>query len=437
MVFDPLVVGMVGSGVLVVLLVIGMPIAYSMMFAGVMGLSLLTSPLTALDTMLSSIYHTCTDYPYTIIPLFVLMGSVASAGGITESLYRAFDRLMRGFRGGLAIATIFACGGFAAISGSSVAAAAAMGRIAYPEMKKLGYHDQLSTGSIAAGGTLSFLIPPSLGFVVYGMLTEQSIGKLLIAGILPGILLTLAYAGVVLLRIIINPNLAPRSAGEGMSLGARIRALAGVVETLIIFAIVIGGIYLGFFTPTEAGAVGAASVLVAVFIRKGFGIYWLLDSLFETVRVSTFVLFIVAGANVFSYFLAMCNIPTLLSSMIASMHIPKHAIISLILVLYLILGCFLDAISMMVLTIPVIFPLVLNLGFDPIWFGVMAVLMMEAGLLTPPIGLNVYTLSGVTNVPTNVVFRGSAPFLFAIFGVCGLLMLWPNFALYLPNLMMQ
>lgn len=432
---NPITAGILGSGLLVVLLFLGMPIAFVMMFVGFLGISYLASVHAALPVVAKTVYETAAYYPYTIIPLFILMGAFAGGAGITAKLYGSFDKWFRKLPGGLGIATIAACACFAALSGSSVAAAAAMGTIAIPEMRRFKYDPALAVGVVAAGGTLSFLIPPSLGFVVYGMLTEQSIGKLLVSGILPGIVLSLAFIVVIVIKVKLNPTLAPATPGT-VSWKEKFRALGGVWETLVVFVIVMGGIYLGFVNPTEAGAIGATALFIIVISKMKLTLKSLSTALLEATRISVLVLFLVAGANVFSYFLALSTIPTTVSAWMASLEVSRYAVFAIIIVIYLILGCFLDAISMMVLTMPVIFPVVKTLGFDPIWFGVVCVIMMEAGLITPPVGLNVYTLAGVAkDVPMETIFRGAYPFLFAMLAVTLLITLFPGIALYLPSMM--
>ncbi len=432
---SPVSVGILGSILLVILLFLGMPIAFVMMLVGFLGISYLASVSAALPVIANTVYETASFYPYTIIPLFILMGGFAGNAGITRELYQTFDKWFRRFPGGLGIATIASCAFFAALSGSSVAAAAAMGNIAIPEMKRFQYAPKLAVGAVAAGGTLSFLIPPSLGFVVYGMLTEQSIGKLLISGVLPGLLLSLAFIVVIIVQVKMNPTLAPATPGE-VSFKEKLLAFSGVWETLLVFFIVMGGIYLGFINPTEAGAIGATALLIIILLKKRLTLKNLSASLFEAARISVLVLFLVAGANVFSYFLALSTIPMAVSSWMAELAVSRYVILAIIIFIYLILGCFLDAISMMVLTMPVIFPVIKALGFDPIWFGVICVIMMEAGLITPPVGLNVYTLAGVVkDVPMQTIFRGAAPFLLSMIAVVILIILFPKIALLLPSMM--
>jgi len=434
---DPFVTGVLGTGLVFLLLFIGMPIAFAMFFVGFVGLTYLASAGAALPVLARTAYEVSAYYPYTVIPLFIVMGGFAGSSGMTQDLYRTFDKWLRRLPGGLSIATIGACAGFSAVSGSSVATAAAMGTVALPEMKRFGYNMSLATGSVAAGGTLGFLIPPSIGFVVYGMLTEQSIGRLLIAGVVPGMLLALAFILIVMLLVTLNPRLAP-SSPEPVLWKEKVSSLVDIWEPLTIFLVVMGGIYMGFFTPTEAGAIGATLLFIAALFKRKLNLTTLKEALQEAVRISVMVLFLVAGANVFSYFLALSTIPMVTSTWVAELEVSRYLILLIIIVVYLFLGCFLDAISMMVLTMPVIFPIILTLHFDPIWFGVIAVLMMEAGLITPPMGLNIFTVAGVAkDVPVETIFKGVAPFLLAIFAVVLMVTLFPKLALLLPAMMLR
>ncbi|MGQ9859993.1 MAG: TRAP transporter large permease [Thermodesulfobacteriota bacterium] len=432
---SPILAGVLGSALLMVLLLLGMPIAFMMMTVGFLGIWHLSSLDAALPIVAKTLYGVAAHYPYTIIPLFILMGGFASTAGITRELYETFDKWFRRLPGGLGVATIAACAGFAAVSGSSVAAAAAMGNVALPEMRRFGYAPRLATGVVAAGGTLSFLIPPSLGFVVYGMLTEQSIGKLLISGVFPGIILAVVYGLLVVGWALLRPQMAPVSP-ERVSFVEKVLALKGIWETFLVFLLVMGGIYLGFINPTEAGAIGAFALLVIVLLKRRLTWRAAVAALLESARISIMVLFLVAGATVFSYFLALSTIPAAVSGWIAGLQISRYLVLAIIVLIYFFLGCFLDAVSMMVLTLPVIFPVILALQFHPIWFGVVAILMMEAGLITPPVGLNVYTLAGVAkDVPMAEIFRGSVPFLAAIVVTAVILTMFPGIVLYLPSLM--
>ena len=344
------------------------------------------------------------------------------------------DKWLRRLPGGLAIATIGACSGFAAICGSSVATAATLGRVALPEMDRYGYDKHLATGSVAAGGTLGFLIPPSIGFVVYGILTEQSIGKLLISGFLPGFLLAIAYIAIIVIWVKAKPMAAP-SSPETVSFMEKVVSLKSVWELIVGFLLVMGGLYLGFFTPTEAGGMGAFFLFVVTLFKRKLNWAKLKIALQETAKISIMIFIILAGAYVFTYFMALSMIPMKLAGWLTSLEMSRYFILAIILIGYLVLGCFLDATSMMVMTLPVIFPTILKLGFDPIWFGVISVLMMEAGLITPPLGLNIFVISGVADVPIEVVFRGAIYFLLAIFVVVFLITSFPQIALFLPGLM--
>ncbi|MFH1351404.1 MAG: TRAP transporter large permease [Pseudomonadota bacterium] len=429
--------GVIGTVLVFLLLFLGMPIAFALMLVGFLGISYLASVEAALPVVARTVYEVSAFYPYTVIPLFIVMGGFAGSSGMTRKLYNTFDKWLRRLPGGLAIATIGACAGFSAVSGSSVATAAAIGTIALPEMKRFKYDPGLSTGSIAAGGTLGFLIPPSIGFIVYGMLTEQSIGKLLVAGIIPGFLLALAYIAIVIVWVKLKPTLAPASP-EPVSWREKLFSLLEIWEPFVVFLLVMGGIYLGFFTPTEAGAIGATILFFFALLQKKLTRQNLLKALQEAIRISVMVLFLVAGANVFSYFLALSTIPMEVAAWVADLQVSPYLIHAIVIIIYLFLGCFLDAISMMVLTMPVIFPVILALGFDPIWFGVIAVLMMEAGLITPPVGLNIFTVAGVAKeIPVETIFRGVAPFLLAIFFIVILITCFPKIALFLPQMMLK
>ena len=432
---DPVTVGILGSCLLFIFLLMGVPIAFSLMLVGFLGTTYLASINAALPMVARTVYESASHYPYTIIPLFIVMGSYAEITGISSDLYDTFDKWLRRLPGGLGMATIASIAGFSAISGSSVASSAAFGKVAYPEMRRFNYSPRLAAGTVAAGATIDFLIPPSLGFVIFGMLTEQSIGKLLISGMIPGLMLAGAFMIILYAWVKFSPDSA-LSSPEGTSWKEKLSALKGIWETVVIFLLVIGGIYTGLFTPNEAAGVGATLIfLMAIWKRK---LTWkiLLDSLFEAIRVSVMVLFLVAGANVFSYFLALSTIPIQVSTWIGGLAVSKYVILTFIVLIYLLLGCFLDAISMMILTLPVIFPVVLNLGFDPIWFGVVCVLMMGAGLITPPMGLCVFTVASIAkDAPLEEVFKGALPFLAAILFITFLITLFPQIALFLPSMM--
>jgi tripartite ATP-independent transporter DctM subunit len=432
---DPVIIGCIGIFSVFLLLALGMPIAFALMFSGFTGIGLLSGFDAAFPVAARAVYDEAATYPYMVIPLFIVMGSFAGASGMTKNIYGCLDKWLRLLPGGLAVASISACAAFAAVSGSSVATAATLGNIALPEMKRYKYQNTLSTGALAAGGTLGFLIPPSLGFVVYGMLTEQSIGKLLVAGILPGAILAITFCCVVVIWVKINPAAAPKQGGY-ISWNDRFAALRGIIEPIVLFCVVMFGIYGGLFTPTEAGAVGATLLFIIVLVKRKLTWTTLVHSLQEALSTSVMVLFLVSGASIFTYFLALSTIPMQAVNWVTGLDVAPITILLAIIVVYLILGCFLDSISMMVLTLPVVFPVLIALHYDPIWFGVIAVLMMEAGLITPPLGLNIFTIAGVArDVKVETIFKGVVPFLFAIFVVVGLIIVFPGLATYLPSQM--
>jgi len=434
---NPITVGILGSTVLIILLVLGMPIAFVTMFVGFLGISYLTSIHGALTVVANTVYEMATNYTFSIVPLFIIMGKFAGDAGITHKLYETFDKWFRRLPGGLGIATVVACAFFGAISGSSIAAAAAMGTVAIPEMRRFHYAPKLAVGVVAAGGTLSFMIPPSLGFVVYGMLTEQSIGKLLIAGILPGILLSLVFIALIIAQVAMDPSLAPVAA-QKVSWKEKLFALSGVWETLLVFFLVMGGIFRGFITPNEAGAIGATALFLIIVLKRRLTFNNFFASLLEAGRISAMVIFLTAGATVFSYFFALSTIPVAVSQWMAGLQVSKYIILSIIVGIYLVLGCFLDSLSMMVLTLPIVLPVIVALGFDPIYFGVVCVLMMEAGLITPPVGLNVYTLAGmVKDTSMEEIFRGALPFVICIIAITILITAFPIIALFLPQMMVK
>ena len=434
MMIDPQTAGILGLSALFFLLIIGMPIGFALAFVGFWGISLMTDIAVALPTLIRSFSATFSTYSFSVIPLFVLMGELATVSGLSHGIYRVADKWLRRLPGGLGIATIGACAGFSAICGSSVATAATLGRVALPEMEKYGYDQRLATGSVAAGGTLGFLIPPSIGFVVYGILTEQSIGKLLISGFIPGFMLTLAYVMIVSAWATMIPTAAPQNPTK-VPLKEKLYAITAVWELIVVFLLVMGGIYAGVFTPTEAGAMGAFFLFMVTLYKGRLTLVGIITALKETTRISVMIFIILSGAYIFTYFMALTMIPTTLAIRLSAMALSTYLILAIILMVYLFLGCFLDATSMMVLTLPVIFPTILKLGFDPIWFGVISVLMMEAGLITPPLGLNIFVIAGVAQVPMEMVFRGALPFLLAILIVVVLVTAFPQTVLFLPGIM--
>ena len=426
-------IGLIGLAALVVLLFSRMPVGFIMALVGFFGFASIVSPDAALNLLAKDTFSTFSSYSLTVIPLFVLMGQVAFHSGISTRLFDAAYKFMGHLPGGLAIATIGACAFFASICGSTNATAATMASTTLPEMKRYNYKPELATGVVAAGGSLGILIPPSVIFIVYGILTEQSIGKLFISGILPGIILTIFFIAAVLIWVTLNPELGPK--GPRFSFKEKIASLSGVSEILIIFVFVMGGLFIGFFTPTEAGGMGAFFTIVIAVIRRQLTWQGFLQALSETTRITCMIMVIVAGATVFGHFLAVSRIPYDIAGWISGFDLPAWVIMSFIIFGYLVGGCFLDALALIMLTVPIFYPVVMTLGFDPIWFGVIIVLVTQMGVITPPVGVNAYVVSGVArDVPLHVIFKGCVPFLIAMLILTFLLIPFPWIATFLPSL---
>ena len=431
---DAATIGLIGLAVLIVFLFSRMPVGFVMALVGLVGFSTVVSFESGLRILAKDFFGIFGSYSLTVVPLFILMGQVAFHAGISRRLFDTAYKLLGSLPGGLGIATIGACAGFAAICGSTNASVATMATVALPEMKRYRYSLALSTGAVAAGGSLGVLIPPSVIFIVYGIATEQSIGKLFATGILPGVLLATCFALTIFVWVKIRPQDAPR--GESTTLRQKVVALSGVGETLILFILVMGGLFIGFFTPTEAGAIGAGGTIILGVARGRLKWQGFWQAIMESTRISCMVLVIVAGATVFGHFMAITRIPYTAANWIAELPLPNYAIMGIIVFIYLIGGCFMDSLAMVLLTVPIVFPLVTALGFDPIWFGVIIVLITEMGVITPPVGINVYVVSGIArDVPLEVIFKGAFFFLFAILTTIALLMIFPQIALFLPGLM--
>jgi len=430
----PILTGIAGFFVLILLLFLRIPVGFVMAIVGFAGFAWLVSWDAALGILARDFFSTFSSYNLTVIPLFVLMGQVAFHSGMSARLFKAAHKFLGHLPGGLAIATIGACAGFSAICGSTSATAATMASVALPEMKKYKYDPALATGVVAAGGSLGILIPPSTIFIIYGVMTEQSIGKLFAAGILPGILLSLLFVATILIWTHLNPGLCEKA--PPCSLSEKMRSLAGVIETFILFALVMGGLFAGLFTPTEAAAVGAFGTIGIALVARTLSWRGFLTALNETARISCMVFLVVAGATVFGHFLAVTTIPSEVGVWVSGLPIPSWAVIGLIILTYLVLGCLMDSLAMIMLTIPVFYPVVIALGYDPIWFGVIIVLVTEMGVITPPVGINVYVVGGVArDVPLHVIFRGAMRMLIAQLVTALLLIFIPQIALLLPSWM--
>ncbi|CAN5785172.1 TRAP transporter large permease [soil metagenome] len=432
---SPTAAGLVGFVALFVLLALRMPIGIAMMLVGSAGIAVLNSPTAALNVLGSFPYSYSAVFTLSVIPLFVLMGSFATASGMGADLYRTAYSWVGHRRGGLAAATILACAGFTALSGSSVAAAATMGKVSLPEMKRYRYDSSLATGAVAAGGTLGILIPPSTVLIVYALLTEQSIGRLFLAGFLPGLLLTLLFVATVFIIAMLRPGAGP--AGERHSLRERLAVLGNSGALLFIVIIVIGGIYLGVFTVTEAAAIGAFITFLHALWRRRLTLAAFAAALLETVRTTSMVFLILIGAHFFAPFLALTRIPIDLATAIGDLAVPGLVILAIILLSYIALGTFMEGFAMMVLTVPIVLPIVVARGYDPIWFGIIMVIVLEMGLISPPVGINVFVVKGVAeDVPLGKIYAGIVPFWLAM-GVCTIILIaFPQIALFLPNTMM-
>ena len=431
---DPLSTGYIGLGIMCFLIILGMPIAFATALIGIVGIAGLKGWGTAFNIAGYLPHGIVAHYSLTVIPLFIIMGYFAFYAGLTSKVFHAARQWFGHMSGGLAIATVYASAGFAACTGSSVAAAAVMARMAIPEMLMYNYDRKLATGVVAAGGTIAVLIPPSVPMVIYGIITEQSIGLLLIAGILPGILSAVLFALMIQGRVKLNPSLAP--ALPAASMKSRFLSLKDNWGVLVIIVLIIGGIYTGIFTPTEAGGAGAtATFLMALFSKK---LNWgnFKSSLLETGRATVMIFSVIVGILIFIRFLALSGVPVALSKAALSFPVHPMVIMAGILAIFVFLGMFLDVIGMMLLIIPIIFPVVVGLGFDPIWFGVIVVKMGEICLITPPVGLNVYVVNSVTpGIPLQDIFMGIMPFLLTEFVTLVILVSFPAISLFLPGLM--
>lgn len=426
--------GLWGIAIMMILLFVGIPIGPVMCLVGFLGMAYLNGRNPGLNMMGSTAYITSTSYSLSVIPLFVMMGAFCLTSGLGQELYNTANKFIGHFRGGLAMATVVACACFAAVSGSSVATTATMGMVAMPEMRKYKYKPSLAAGVIASGGSLGVLIPPSTILVLYAILTEQSIGKLFMAGFLPGLTEALFYMITIYIICRINPAAGPSAPRASMK--ERVISLKDTWGIILLFIIVMGGIYTGVFTPTEAAGVGAFGAFCFVVFRRKLSKATIGNTLNETMKNTAMVFVIMIGANVLGYFLAVTQLPANLTAYISEMEVNRYIILFIILALYLFLGAVMSAMAMVVLTVPIIFPVILSLGFDPIWFGIIIVRMVEIGQITPPVGINVYVMKGVVpDIPLWTIFRGIFPFLIADICHVTALILIPGIATFLPSLM--
>jgi C4-dicarboxylate transporter, DctM subunit len=425
-------IAVLGFVALFVLMLLRVPVGMAMGLVGVTGFAYLVNGDAALKIIGHTSMRTVTDYTFGVIPMFLLMGAFVSNSGMSRELFRAANSFVGHFRGGLGIATIAACAGFAAISGSSVATAATFATVAYPEMRRYNYPQSFATGVIAAGGTLGAMLPPSTVLAVYGIITEQDIGKLFIAGVIPGLL----AASMDMLTVVVigwlRPDflpVAPRHSWKERLIGLR-----DIWAMLLLFVFVIGGLYGGLFTPTEAGGVGAIGALIIGVVRGKLDGVQIRRSLLQAVRTAAAVLTVLIGALLFGYFLTVTQTPQKVTAFLIALGLGRYGVLALIMVMYIVLGCLMDSLAMIILTIPIIFPVIMQLGFDPIWFGVIIVMTVELGLIHPPVGMNVFVIKSVVQEVTfSTIFRGVLPFILTDLIRLVILIAFPILALWLPS----
>ena len=421
---------------LVGLILLGVRIAYASGIVGLIGLAILRGwdPGTGLAGFLA--HSESSHYTLSVLPMFILIGYLAYYAGLTQGAFYAARCWLGWLPGGLAVATIFATAGFAAVSGASTATAAVFSRVAIPEMLRYGYDRSMAAAVVAAGGTLASLIPPSAILVIYGIIVEQSIGALLLAGFIPGALTAFCYGSIIVLRVMINPALGPSI--EGVTWGERFRSMQGASGIIFVIGVILFGIYTGIMTPTEVGGVGAFIIFIMALAKREMSWRNLYDALMETSKLSVMIFTIIWSILIYVRFLGFTGLPGAFADYIAHIEVPRLVILLLILFVYIILGMFMDGIGMLLLTLPVVFPAIVALGYDPIWFGIIVVKMVEIGLITPPIGLNCFVVNGVRpDIPLSAIFKGVWPFVVADLICVGLLIAFPQIVLFLPQLMMQ
>jgi len=425
--------GILGIIVLLILFFLQVPVAYALAIVGVIGYSILTSPSAALNLLSRDLYGVFSSYGLALVPLFIFMGFIAFYAGVSRKLYEMAYKLTGGIRGGLAMGTVVACTAFGAVCGSTTATAATIGSIAIPEMKRYGYGNKISAGSVAAGSGLGILMPPSVVFIIYGILTQISIGKLFLAGITPAILITILFCIAVYFYSIISPSQSPP--GEKFPIKEKIKSIIDVWETLLVFSLVMGGMFFGIFTPTRAGAVGSFLLLVIVVIQKKLSWKNFVKAVYDTLNVSCMVIMLVAGATIFGHFLALSRVSMEMANLVSSLNLPGWGIVSIICLIYLIAGCFIDALALVTLTIPIFYPIIVSLGYDPVWFGVIIVLITQMGIITPPVGVNAYIVKGLSpHIKLEEVFAGIVPFLIALIIGTGIIIACPKISLLLPEM---
>ena len=427
-------IALLGFVSLFVLMLLRVPVGMAMGLVGVTGYSYIVGVGPALKLVGQTSMRTVTDYTFGVIPMFMLMGAIVSVSGVSRELFKAANSMIGHLRGGLGVATVVACGGFAAICGSSVATAATFSAVAYPEMRRFNYPQSFSTGVIAAGGTLGAMLPPSTVLAVFAILTQQDIGKLFMAGIVPGLLAMCMYVLTIMIIVRVRPDWLP--AGEAKPWGQRMADLKLVWAPMVLFFFVIGGLYGGFFTPTEAGGVGASGAFILGILRGKLNRSNIREALLQATRTAAAVFTVLIGALLFGYFLTITQSPQKLTEFLTGLGIGRYGVLALIMLMYLVLGCLMDAMAMIILTVPIIFPVIVQLGFDPIWFGIIIVMTVELGLIHPPVGMNVFVIKSVVkDVTFTTIFKGVLPFVLTDIIRLIILIAFPVIALWLPSRM--
>jgi tripartite ATP-independent transporter DctM subunit len=420
---------------LFVLFALGLEIGFAMALAGFVGFAAIVTVPAALNLVAKDIFQVFSSYGFTVIPLFVLMGQVGASGGVARNLYDSAYKFMGHIPGGLAIGTVAAATAFKAICGSSPATAATFATIAVPEMDRYGYDKRLSCGTVATVGTLGVLIPPSVTLIVYGILTETSIGKLFLAGIIPGLIIAFSFAVTLFGWCKINPKLGPKGKRTGWE--ERFRSLPPVLWVLLIFILVVGGLMWGFFTPTEAGSVGTFAVLVLTLLKRDMSLKKFTRATNDTLRIACMVISLIAGATILGHFFAVTRTPYLVADWLGTLPLNRNIIMIIIFGIYLVGGSFIEDLAFLILATPIFLPLVLKLGYDPVWFGVIVCVITMIGIILPPMAINVFVVSGVTKVPIGTIYRGVYPYIVGLYICLFLFLLFPQISLWLPNLIMK
>ena len=430
-----MLVGITGLVVLLLLFATGIELGFAMALIGFVGFGYLNGFESALNLLSRDVYDVITSYGFTVFPLFILMGQIGFNAGIAVRLYGAAHKFVGHIPGGLAMATVIGATGFKAICGSSAATSATFASVAIPEMDRYGYDRRLSTGIVATVGTLGVIIPPSVTLIIFGIITEQSIGRLFVAGILPGLIIALFFLGIIYGWAKINPAVAPKS--ERSTWGERIRSLPEVVWVLLVFLLVVGGIMEGFFTPTEAGGVGTFAVLLLALVKRDMTWKRYMTSVKEALRTAIMVLMLVAGSSILGHFIAITNIPQNIADWVVALPLNRYLILILICIIYEIGGSFIDDLTFMILATPIFYPAVLKLGFDPIWFGILLGVVLMIGVVIPPVAICVFVVKNITKESMGTIYKGVTPFLISLGLMWILLLLFPQLALWLPSLMFK